>query len=234
MFYIIGLKASQDSLGSRYIVHNQILISSVKGFDEDSKNQMDLGFVVQGPRSQASVLAERETIEAAVEFVESEYSVYPMPTRHNLTRDSKKNADENISEDVNANLNGNLNGNDSGPDPDDYLSDKVLRRYGVRELSVGTLATFDFSPTEFGGKPYEPTFHQKGCEVVCITDKKGTMISQYLKAAILGSGGSVEAPTEKDIKAGLSALENIGFVLENHKNISWNIEATIGKEPQLA
>lgn len=201
MFYILGLKiSSSGETLSPFQVGQQILVSTEKGFDKDSKEQIELGFVVQGPNSNATLLEEKPSLEEALEYISKEFEVFEMP----LTEDFKEKFGENIK-----------------------------ARFGVRRLSKGELAQFDFSPSEFGGKPYEPIFLADGCEVLLIRDNKGILISEYMKAAIGGQCGNVDSPLEKDLEKGRASLKQVGFEFEEHTSKEWGVYLLIGKEPKL-
>jgi hypothetical protein len=201
MYYVLGLKTNQmGGESSPYQVGQQIFISTQKGFDDNSSEQMNLGFAVQGENSNAVCLFEGKTLEEAKEFIESEYDVFKMDLPSSSLGDFVKN---------------------------------IVERYGVRKLSKGEFATFDFSPPTFGGNPYKPTHLEKGCEVLIISDKKGHMISEYMKAAIGGLGGNVDEPSLEDLEKGKNALKELGFNFESHDSKDWDIVILVGKEPNL-
>lgn len=109
----------------------------------------------------------------------------------------------------------------------------IVARYGVRELSSGNLATFDFSPEAFGGNPYKPAKMAEGCEILYLKDTGGTVLSQYLKAAILGQKGDALSPSDQDLESGLTALKEVGFEIEEHVHAGWKVKVIVGKEPKL-
>ena len=62
-------------------------------------------------------------------------------------------------------------------DPD--ASAPTVMRFGVRKISKGLFATFDFSPPQFGGDPYNPIKLADGCEVLIVSDDKAYNIRVY-------------------------------------------------------
>lgn len=201
MFYVLGLKLNRSSeASSPYIVEQQVLISTELGFDQHSKEQMELGFAVQSENTVITLLSKQQTIEDAVAYVKSEWKVFEMPLPNNGSPDT------------------------SAP---------TVMRFGVRKISKGLFATFDFSPPQFGGDPYNPIKLADGCEVLIVSDDKAHNLSEYMKAAIAGKGGDVDTPTLEDIKAGKDALKELGFQFEAHDSLAWGVAILVGKEPQI-
>jgi len=109
----------------------------------------------------------------------------------------------------------------------------LIERYGVRNLSKGDFAIFDFSPPLFGGNPYRPIHLVNDCEVLIVSDKKKHITSEYMKAAIKGSGGDVDDPSLEDLERAKNSLKEIGFDFESHHSKEWCVTILVGKEPKL-
>ena len=202
MFYVLGLKMNRKMEStSPYIVEQQLLISTEKGFDQHSNDQMALGFSVQSENTVITLLAEHESLDAAVEYLNSEWDVFEMPMPNKDTVGSNS---------------------------------PTVKRYGVRKISGGRFASFDFSPPQFGGDPYNPKSLEEGCEVLIVSDDKAHHLSEYMKAAIAGKGGDIDSPSLEDIKLGKDALKELGFEFEAHDSLEWGVAILVGKEPQIA
>ena len=84
MFYVLGLKIkSFVRVQVHHIVEQQVLISTELGFDQHSKEQMELGFAVQSENTVITLLSKQQTIEDAIAYVKSEWKVFEMPLPNN-------------------------------------------------------------------------------------------------------------------------------------------------------